>query len=320
MSRSKWNSKFNLPGWNFINCILFKLCIAVIVLTCTDTLRLTVTSIEMHSVENVTIDKLYHESLGNLTSESYVRSNTHANRKLTAPSNLKKLNNENQLLSTISHMNSKTSDKFNGSFKLDILVTNRQSTQITPIYNAFPAVRRHGKISTDKNATNAILSLSRQKEQNVSICKELKSDLSCGHSSGNVSDIDEIISSNMHFNETAINTNVSYTSIFASLPPDFDTKEYIKQPIHNQSDNVNSVKETIIHIGGLFELSGSRNDRLGLSELTAAKLAVEHVNRANFLHGYKLNLLHNDTRVSSLLHQFLIVHEKLTIICWQNLH
>ena len=59
---------------------------------------------------------------------------------------------------------------------------------------------------------------------------------------------------------------------------------------------------TKIYIGGLFDLTGSRGETLGQSELTSARLAVDDVNRENILPGYELVLLHNDTRVCILLH------------------
>lgn len=56
---------------------------------------------------------------------------------------------------------------------------------------------------------------------------------------------------------------------------------------------------TPLYIGGLFDLSGSRGEALGRSELTAAILAIDHVNREQLLPGYQLYLLHNDTRVNA---------------------
>ncbi|KAI5710694.1 hypothetical protein M8J76_013089 [Diaphorina citri] len=63
----------------------------------------------------------------------------------------------------------------------------------------------------------------------------------------------------------------------------------------------NKRKHTI-SILGLFELTESNNElRLeGLSELEAAKLAVEHVNKANMLYDYQLELHTNDTKVSPI--------------------
>lgn len=50
---------------------------------------------------------------------------------------------------------------------------------------------------------------------------------------------------------------------------------------------------------GLFELSTKRGPRPdGLSELGAATMAVEHINRKQLLPGYTLELVTNDTQVS----------------------
>lgn len=57
---------------------------------------------------------------------------------------------------------------------------------------------------------------------------------------------------------------------------------------------------TPLYIGGLFDLSGSRGEALGRSELTAAMLAIDHVNRQQLLPGYQLHLLHNDTMVNAV--------------------
>ena len=57
------------------------------------------------------------------------------------------------------------------------------------------------------------------------------------------------------------------------------------------------LKRKEIFIVGLFELTGRRQSS-GTSELTAAKLAVAHVNAKNFLPGYRLTLLYNNTEVS----------------------
>lgn len=53
-----------------------------------------------------------------------------------------------------------------------------------------------------------------------------------------------------------------------------------------------------IYIGGLFDLTGSRGQELGRSELMAARLAVDDVNRDGVLPGYELVLLYNDTQVT----------------------
>ena len=54
-----------------------------------------------------------------------------------------------------------------------------------------------------------------------------------------------------------------------------------------------------IYIGGLFEMSGTRGSN-GLSELTAARLAVADINSNKALPGYTLKLLSNTTQVGLL--------------------
>lgn len=50
---------------------------------------------------------------------------------------------------------------------------------------------------------------------------------------------------------------------------------------------------------GLFELTTKLGPRPeGLSELSAAQMAVQHINRKQLLPGYTLELLTNDTQVS----------------------
>lgn len=56
----------------------------------------------------------------------------------------------------------------------------------------------------------------------------------------------------------------------------------------------------VVYILGLFELTTKWGRRLeGESEMSAAKLAVDHVNALNVLPGYTLELLVNDTEVCS---------------------
>ncbi|KAK3582847.1 hypothetical protein CHS0354_039994 [Potamilus streckersoni] len=70
---------------------------------------------------------------------------------------------------------------------------------------------------------------------------------------------------------------------------------------HISDDNSDKNRKIPLYIGGLFELTGPRGSVLGYSELTAARLAVDHVNMDNVIPGYTLTLLHNDTAVSVTL-------------------
>ena len=55
-----------------------------------------------------------------------------------------------------------------------------------------------------------------------------------------------------------------------------------------------------LHIGGLFELSDTVAAQNGRSELAAAKMAVDHINKQDVVSGYTLKLVHNDTKVSNV--------------------
>ncbi|KAL4230676.1 hypothetical protein ACF0H5_011052 [Mactra antiquata] len=92
--------------------------------------------------------------------------------------------------------------------------------------------------------------------------------------------------------------------------------------IINQSSavdkSISSIKKPL-YIGGLFELSGPRNENLGKSELTAAKLAVQHVNKENILPGHELKLLHNDTKCDpgvgmDALYDFIYRQPQITMV------
>lgn len=69
------------------------------------------------------------------------------------------------------------------------------------------------------------------------------------------------------------------------------------ETFEQQRNNTEDSPQRKVYIGGLFELTGSRGNTLGHSELIAARLAVKHVNKAQLLPGHELVLLHNDTKV-----------------------
>ena len=57
-----------------------------------------------------------------------------------------------------------------------------------------------------------------------------------------------------------------------------------------------------VYIGGLFELTDTPGIvTYGRSELASAQLAIRHINEKGILPGYKLNMLYNDTKVSTAL-------------------
>ena len=73
----------------------------------------------------------------------------------------------------------------------------------------------------------------------------------------------------------------------------------IRRNKHRKGHDGNRLRRTNIFIGGLFDLSGGRRPS-GISELTAAQLAVAHINKRNMLPGHRLRLLYNDTEVSGV--------------------
>lgn len=102
----------------------------------------------------------------------------------------------------------------------------------------------------------------------------------------------------LKFNNNKITTtNQNLTD--ADYDEEIENEE--KQPARLQLDNLKSFRgatnETIYFLG-LFELStGMGWRRESESEVSAARLAVEHVNGMGVLPGYTLRLLINDTKV-----------------------
>ena len=64
--------------------------------------------------------------------------------------------------------------------------------------------------------------------------------------------------------------------------------------VSDTGSSQSSEESNWIYIGGLFELS----EREGESALSAAKMAIEDVNRQQIVKGFKLKLVWNDTQVS----------------------
>ncbi|XP_026489500.2 gamma-aminobutyric acid type B receptor subunit 2 isoform X3 [Vanessa tameamea] len=74
-------------------------------------------------------------------------------------------------------------------------------------------------------------------------------------------------------------------------------KNFTKSTKPSSDDDDQRNTSRIVSILGLFELSVGDHPRAdGMSELAAAKLAVDHVNRRSLLPGYKLHLITNDTK------------------------
>ncbi|KAH8374333.1 hypothetical protein KR200_001600, partial [Drosophila serrata] len=103
--------------------------------------------------------------------------------------------------------------------------------------------------------------------------------------------------SSSHYHHNYYNGN--YNPLPANLPP---RQRYLKVNQVFESERRMSPDEMERNHGkivllGLFELSTSRGPRPdGLSELGAATMAVEHINRKRLLPGYTLELVTNDTQ------------------------
>lgn len=70
------------------------------------------------------------------------------------------------------------------------------------------------------------------------------------------------------------------------------------ETIFSSPDPPRTSTSRIVSILGLFELSVGDQPRAdGASELAAARLAVDHVNRRLLLPGYTMQLVANDTKV-----------------------
>lgn len=102
--------------------------------------------------------------------------------------------------------------------------------------------------------------------------------------------------------------NISTTSLpFSSLG--LWQQQYLKvnqvfenERVASRNSNFQQNRGKIVLLG-LFELSTKMGPRPeGLSELIAAQMAVEHINRKKLLPGYTLELLTNDTQVGVLIH------------------
>ena len=261
----------------------------ILILTCTESLCfIETTSNKMPFGDNVSVSNLLDEFYRNMSTESYGQLNIYSTRASTQKPLLPNKGwKDNKLSSHLSDIDTKRVPIEND---IDGKLATRQ-----PFKTTFSQSKSLAHIKTNKNDkyANGCLDF-----------LELKQDLDLNHTDC----LGPICCSSFHtgnsvdselFNSStqSVNSNASSVNYLPSLPTELSNESKDQWARHHRN-NPDGLENTIIHIGGLFELSGSRSDRLGLSELSSAKLAVEHVNRANFLHGYTLNLLHNDTRVS----------------------
>ena len=251
----------------------------IFILACTETLCFVETNDKMPFVENSSVSSLFERYYRSMTTESFAQSNfisPEASTKIPLLANsgnpgttlINQLNNLGTQIAPIE-------DNF-GS-KIANSPPNQRTSQLSANSN---------KNKTDKYANGCLDFLDLQQDLDLNntnclgplCCRNSLTGNSVQRASAST-DIDRLENSNV----TSVNNM-----------PDQESNVH-RKTFENKTPK--SQDKTVIHIGGLFELTGSRSDRLGLSELSSAKLAIEHVNRADFLEGYTLNLLHNDTRV-----------------------
>lgn len=86
-----------------------------------------------------------------------------------------------------------------------------------------------------------------------------------------------------------------------SRAPQNAKRKNLKNVTTNSADS-DVTKPIKVSLLGLFELTSRKGLRMeGRSELAAAELAVRHINEREFLEGYTLELMTNDTQVCDVL-------------------
>ena len=315
MSRYKWSYKFNVLGWNFIKNFLTNFCIGLLIASLTDTLPLLNINVKMLDVENRTIGNLFNGHINNISTRSHNPSTDYAIRGSTTPFNLRYLNNENEMNVSTPFANSTVdSARKMDDAHLSFDLINKTSFGKQNVRDSKHTLDRGRKLTlpntyTSANFSTICLNKTKQTDLNISLgLNELVNvtlERDCNESD---------IYTTINMQQTPANlteimpdgyvtpTTENYT---VNIPTATTFSRHSDILLENMSTNafegeIHGVERKIIYIGGLFELSGSRIERLGLSELTSARLAVDHINRVNFLKGYTLGLLHNDTRVSKL--------------------
>lgn len=92
--------------------------------------------------------------------------------------------------------------------------------------------------------------------------------------------------------------NINFTNYYDEVEKG---KRQVQLGLNSLRSLKSSGKNETIYFLGLFELSTKTGERKeSESEVAAAQLAVEHVNRMGVLPGYYLRLLINDTKVCGL--------------------
>ena len=291
MSRNKWNYKFNLLGRNFVQCLLSKVCLTMLVICCKYTLSLVDivdTNDTMPKIDNNTIGYLTPGHIFNVTPLSntpYTESFPYKQTKLTTASRYVHADNAKMELSQVKNIarNNGRKNHFgsNGKKTVDKLISSEcKNNTVLHTDTMFDIVPKN-KVAKDCMYENVT-------ERNISDCHICSND---DLDNGNISNKS---SEHIHVKHIVKNNLILHNSKRTPL----QNKSSFRGNANDGEKPINT-ERNIIHVGGLFELSGSRSKRLGISELTSAELAADQVNEADFLMGYKLKLIHNDTRVST---------------------
>lgn len=150
----------------------------------------------------------------------------------------------------------------------------------------------------------------------MGVCIAIKARIVCTDDMSKRSSENNVTSWNSHgTNASYFNSSENSTSNVNEMTNDlpgseFDTNASLHskmcQPnetkvyLNSQDVQVNNT-DTILYIGGLFDIKGQRASWMGTSELLSAKVAIQNINELYFLEGFSLQLLENDTQVGLAL-------------------
>ena len=300
MSRYKWSYRLNVLGWNFIKWFLANFYIALLIVSLTDTLPVSDIDIKMRLIENSTINEMVQGYMNNVTAGLETAPFNHQVHDSSTVTSLINIPEKNKMaVSSTTHSNSSKSqftekmenpnlnNTSNELYSTKHDVNNFGGNSLISMHTKCPLINR-----TSENDVASICINQSDTEENISSTKDALVNIT---RLPKITDkVDKVtteseIDPGVH-KQPLTELNTPNSSVLTSVSPNVHTR--IKTASVSDKDT------KTIYIGGLFELTGTRSERLGLSELTSARLAIDHVNRVNFLNGYTLHLLHNDTRVS----------------------
>ena len=309
MSRYKWNYKFNLLGWNTINCFLSNVYMIILLASCIDSIPFTNTILNMQRKENSSVANVFVDYFGNYSNGAYTNSAAYEMLTSTTEPSWLDLDKHNVTGKSIRytheliHNKGHDSSRFDGNDDIITALSVPEKSYhfgitLKEIVKAAKISRTNDTIIYGKDQHTENISVQIQEYKNGCICNnQCKSETK--DAMGDVISKFGFSKSVNHLQQT---TPTIFEGSFASLNYSVrmpESRTMAKSNTYHLQVKLTDVEKYTIHIGGLFELTGSRGDNLGLSELIAAKLAVDTINRVDFLKGYKLKLLHNDTTVST---------------------